>query len=301
MKPGFGFGSGPGSGPGPGPGLDGPAYDASRPLAGRRILLTRPDGQNSGLAEQIRRRGGEALCLPVIMLTPPMEAAASAELQSALDQLEQCDWIFLTSANAVDFFFKRLAEQGKGVHALAAAKLAVVGPATAGALLAHGLAADLKPERYQAEDLLAAAAPLIMPGQRILLPRSGKARSVLPDGLRALGASVTEVSLYEPKPAAENAGELARMLAAGPVDAVTFTSSSTVTSLLHLAHLAHLDGAGSLSLQQLLAVPAVSIGPVTAQTAREVGFTSVYTATEATVSALTATLVALLSSPDLSC
>jgi len=295
MKPGGGFGSGPGSGPG----SNVPSFDASRLLAGRRILLTRPKGQNSGLAEQIRRRGGEALCLPVITLTPPTEAAARADLQSAFDQLEQYDWIFLTSVSAVGFFFKRLAEQGKDNRALATAKLAVVGPATAEALLAHGLAAELKPERYQAEDLLAAAAPLITPGQRILLPRSGQARSVLPDGLRALGASVTEVSLYEPKPAAENAGELARMLAVGPVDAVTFTSSSTVTSLLHLAHLAHLDGAGSL--QQLLAVPAVSIGPVTSRTAREVGFTSIFTAAEATVSAMTATLVSLLSLPDLSC
>lgn len=263
-------------------------------LAGRRILLTRPEGQNSGLAEQIRRRGGEALCLPVIKLTRPSEAAGSEEWQAVLAQLEAYDWIFLTSANAVHFFFEWLADQGKGKDVLASAKLAVVGPKTAEALLAHGLAADLAPERYQAEDLLAAATPFIAPGQRILLPRSGKARAVLPDGLRALGAQVTEVNLYEPQPAEENAGELARMLAAAPLDAVSFTSSSTVTSLLHLANLA-----GQNILPLLLATPAVAIGPVTAQTAREAGFAAVFTAGAATVESLAKTLVSLLSSPGI--
>lgn len=263
-------------------------------LAGRRILLTRPEGQNSGLAEQIRRRGGEALCLPVIKLTRPSEAAASVEWQAVLDQLEAYDWIFLTSANAVDFFFKWLADHGKGKDVLTSAKLAVVGPKTAEALLAHGLVPDVTPERYQAEDLLAAVAPLLTPGQRVLLPRSGKARTVLPDGLRALGASVTEVDLYEPIPAEENAGELARLLAAGPLAAISFTSSSTVTGLLHLARLA-----GESILPLLLATPAAAIGPVTAQTAREAGFPVVFTAAEATAEALAASLLLLLSSPDI--
>jgi uroporphyrinogen III methyltransferase/synthase len=263
-------------------------------LAGRRILVTRPEGQNSTLAEQIRRQGGEAMCLPVIKLIRPSEEGASIGLQTAFGQLGIYAWIFFTSVNAVDFFFKELADEGMGKLACASAKLAAVGPKTAEALLARGLAADLTPERYQAEDLLAAVAPLITPGQHVLLPRSGKARSVLPDGLRALGASVTEVDLYEPRPAEENAGELARLLAAGPLDAVTFTSSSTVTSLLHLA-----DLAGGNSLPLILATPAVAIGPVTAQTARDAGFPVVFTAAEATVEALAATLVSLLSSPGI--
>lgn len=258
------------------------AWYEKKPLFGKRILVTRTRTQASGLADRIDEWGGEALELPVMRLEAPTDPAVLAELDAACARLAEYDWVFFTSANAVDFFFERLARLGLDIRAMARARVAAVGSKTAEALRERGIVADLTPDKFQAETLLAAAAPELKAGQKAFLPRSGLARRVLPDGLRQLGLEVVEADLYVPVPADESGEDLRRMIAGGGLTAVTFTSSSTVNSFLQLVRAAEDEALLALAL----AVPAVCIGPITEQTAREAGFRTVLTSKEATVESL---------------
>ncbi|MEO3947174.1 uroporphyrinogen-III C-methyltransferase [Gorillibacterium sp. CAU 1737] len=258
------------------------AWYEKKPLFGKRILVTRSRTQSSSLAEQIDDWGGEALEIPVLRLKPPVDPALSAELDEACRRLDEYDWVFFTSANAVEFFFDRLACLGLDVRRMAKARVAAVGTKTAEALRVRGIMADLTPEQFQAESLLTEAQPHLKAGQKAFLPRSGLARSVLPEGLAAAGLDVIEADLYQPVPALESADDLQRVVREGALSAVTFTSSSTVTSFLQLLGLAQEEDLLHLALQ----IPAVCIGPVTAKTAREAGFASVVVSRQATVESL---------------
>jgi uroporphyrinogen III methyltransferase/synthase len=159
------------------------------------------------------------------------------------------DWVVFTSANAVDRFVHLL----RDARAFGAAQVAAIGPGTAERLQDANIAADLVPERFVAESLLDAFPH--GPG-RVLLPRAAVARDVLPDGLRARGWDVDIVEAYRTEQA--NPAPTA-LEAAQHADAVTFTSSSTVTNYLAVA--------GRRSVPPVVAC----IGPVTADTARAAG------------------------------
>ena len=169
--------------------------------------------------------------------------------------------------------------------AFGAAKVAAIGPATAAAMAARGIAADLVPDVYTTRAVAEAFRPLRIAGARVLLPRADIASRTLPDGLRGLGALLTEVAAYRtaaPVGAAERARET---LASGTMDAVTFTSSSTATHLVRL-----LDGDVSL----INACKVVSIGPATSRTARELGVRVDAEAAEHTVAGTAEATVGLI-------
>jgi uroporphyrinogen III methyltransferase / synthase len=224
------------------------------PLSGRTVAVTRARAQTSGLARRLRELGARVVQAPVIRIQQ-----ISDPTLPALD-LSPYDLICLTSPNAVAALFERLSSATRAprdARALAGARVAAIGPGTARALAEHGIAADIVPERYVAEALVEALAEI--PVNRALVARAREARDVLPDALRARGAEVEVLALYETVAEPLCARTLAAALAA---DYITFTSSSTVRFFLEAA-------GGSADLPAATRI--VSIGPVTSATLREHG------------------------------
>ena len=161
---------------------------------------------------------------------------------------------------------------------------AAIGPATAAKLRSCGLTSDIVPETYRAEAVAAAFGKVDVSGKKILLPRAARARPVLPEQLRRMGAEVDEVAAYRTRKAACNADELVARLEAGTIDLITFTSSSTVTNFKQLLPPA--------DFQRLIdGVVIASIGPITAETARRAGFKVHITAQTYTIAGLCEALV----------
>ncbi|HZP43246.1 MAG TPA: uroporphyrinogen-III C-methyltransferase [Candidatus Binatia bacterium] len=240
------------------------AWVERRPLLGRRIVVTRPRAQASALAERLETAGADVILFPTIVLVPPPDPAA---LDAAVARAADYDWIVFTSANGVAAFFERLAARGGDVRSLARVRLAAIGPETAAALDARLLRAAVQPADHRAEGLLEALPADAVRGRRILLPRASGARGILPETLRARGAVVDEVIAYRAVPPPDaDAAALRAELDAGRVDALTFTSSSTVENFVALV------GRDVLARAVRDGRPAVAcIGPVTAGTARAHG------------------------------
>jgi uroporphyrinogen III methyltransferase/synthase len=221
-----------------------------RPLFGRCIVVTRAREQASELRTALEQLGADVIELPAIALE---------RVEFTVPELARYGWLVFTSANGVDAFFDSgLAPAGLDARALGGLRVAVIGPGTRAALARRGVRADLVPDRFVAESLLEAF-PAATPGARVLLARAAAARDVLPDGLAQRGYEVDVLPVYRTVSGAPNAADLARVRE-GKVDAVTFTSSSTVANFC--------DVVGALPEPQ----PAViSIGPVTSDTARARG------------------------------
>lgn len=241
-----------------------------------RVLITRTRQQASELAARLEALGAETILVPTIELAEPRSWCA---LDAALACLRSYDWLLFTSANAVEFFVRRRKQLGLATEPK---RIAVVGPATAKAVAASGLAADvspvLVPPRYVAESL---AESLIgegpQAGVRYLLVRAEEARDVLLEMLEAAGAEVTIAAAYANRTPAGTVAALQHAFAEG-FEAITFTSSSTARNLVALV-----EGAGlKISADVVLA----SIGPVTSATLRELGYEPTLEAREATVAAL---------------
>jgi uroporphyrinogen III methyltransferase/synthase len=217
----------------------------ARPLAGKTVAVTRARAQASELARRLGELGAGVVQTPAIRTRalpgPPLDPSPY-------------DLICLSSPNAVEHLFERLSEGGRDARSLAGAQIAAIGPATARALQQCGIVADVVPERAVAESLAQALEGLDV--RHALVARASEARDVLPDALRARGARVDVLALYEtlPEPFSEQV-----LAAARKADYVTFTSSSTVHSFLRAA--------GELPATTRI----VSIGPVTSAALREHG------------------------------
>ncbi len=257
------------------------AWFERRPLFGRRVLVTRTREQAGALAELLAQEGAEVVECPAIALAPP---ARPEKLDRALERLASYDWVVFTSVNGVERFFARLDETGRDVRALHRARIAAIGPETARALARRHLRADLVPDEFRAEGLVAALPPEEVRGKRFLLPRAAGARAVLPDSLRAAGAEVDEVETYRSVMPEESVARLAAVLEERPPDVLTFTSSSTVTHFLALLNRA-LPGTGRTRIAN---ARVACIGPITAATAREHGLRVDVVPSEYTVPALAA-------------
>lgn len=223
----------------------------SRPLFGKKVIVTRPRHQSSVLADRLREEGADALIVPTIEIVDPLDGGAA--LAAAITQLHAYDWVVLTSANGA----ARFCEQLRDGRDLAGVKLAAIGPGTADVLAEHNLVADLIPDRFIAESLLEAfPLPQVDDNRRVLLARAEVAREVLPDGLREMGWRVDVVDAYRTIPVEPTEAERERVVGA---DVVTFTSSSTVENWV--------AAFGPETLPKTVAC----IGPVTADTARRAG------------------------------
>lgn len=242
-------------------------------LTGRRVLVTRAAEQASSLADALAKCGAVPVVVPTIAIVPP---PSFAELDRALAGLDHIDYLLLTSVNAVEAVFDRLAVLGCDACSLSNLKTVAVGPKSAAALAAHGIAADLVPEDYRAEGLVALLKNRVN-GKRLLYPKAALARDLIPDELSAAGAEVIDPVAYASSVPDDAADRLQNALADG-LDLLTFTASSTVKNLVAL-----LDTRG---LAMARKIPVASIGPLTSATARGLGFSIVIEAQHATLDAL---------------
>ncbi|MEW6034850.1 MAG: uroporphyrinogen-III C-methyltransferase, partial [Chloroflexota bacterium] len=258
-----------------------------RPLFGKRVLVTRARGQASRLSRMLEEQGAQAIELPAIEIEA---VAENPDLDRAVRGITGYDWVFFTSANAVDIFLQRLFALGGSNRDFEKARVGAIGPATAAALSRHGLRADYVPRRFVVEGILEDINPADVGDKRVLLPRADIARPELARGLERLGARVDGVVVYRTVPARggnESRQVGMRMLREGAIDMVTFTSSSTVRNLVELLgdSIRYLDG-----------VLVACIGPVTADTARELRVRVDIVAGEHTITGLVQALVAHISS-----
>jgi uroporphyrinogen III methyltransferase/synthase len=247
-----------------------------RPLLGKTVVVTRARAQASDLVDRLTDLGAECLECPTIRVVPPDDWGP---LDAAIDDLDTYDWLVFTSVNGVSFFFERLYEKGKDVRALKDVHTAAIGPATAERLGDFGLKSDIVPKTYQAESVVEAFEQEPMEEKRVLLPRAKEARPILPVELVKMGAVVNEIPVYQTEQASENVDELIKRLEQGAIDIVTFTSSSTVKNFKALLPA---DRFESL----IKGVTVASIGPITTDTAKELGFKVDVTAKDFTIPGL---------------
>jgi uroporphyrinogen III methyltransferase/synthase len=241
------------------------AWLERRPLHGRAVAVTRARPQASGLAARLRELGATVVEAPAIRTEP---------LDAVLPDLAAFDLLCVTSPNGAHALFERLHAVGRDARALSGATVAAIGPGTARALAEHGIRADVVPERAVAEGLVEALEGTQV--SRALVVRGREGRDVLPDALRARGAAVEVLALYETVAEPLDAGTAA---AAAGADYVTFTSASTVRYFL--------TAAGSLDGPRI-----ASIGPATSAALREAGLEPDIEADPHTPDGLIAALVA---------
>jgi uroporphyrinogen-III synthase len=230
------------------------------PLTGHRVLVTRAAHQAGKLSEGLRALGIEPVEVPVIEIQPPPNFAS---LDRALRSLSEYDWLILTSANTVHALVDRAAVLGLHLSAASLLNVAAVGEATATAAREVGFPVTLVPETYVAESLAKSLADQTR-GKKILLARAAVARDIIPDSLRTAGAAVDVVDAYR-NVMPESAPALLREALQKGIAAAAFTSSSTAA---HLAEAARLAGIAF----PFAGVAAISIGPITSATLRELGW-----------------------------
>jgi uroporphyrinogen-III synthase len=287
------------------------------PLQGKRVLVTRTRDQASVLSEQLRDLGAVPIEFPTIRIVPPHDWTA---LDAALRRLYEpgrdpvpprprfidagpppfYNWLVFTSANGVSICCERLRTLGYEPQTLHNVRVAAIGPATAATLAMYGISADLVPDEYIAEGVAAALIEdaqkrgIPLAGQRILLARAAEARKVLVTELQDAGAQVDEVAAYYTHTVARNdesGHAILNMLRQRQLDILTFTSSSTVRNFSVWLQSVILDDP-LLKLETLLAYPTLAcIGPITAQTARELGLHVDIEAKEFTIDGLVKAIV----------
>ena len=276
-------------------------------LQGKRILVTRAREQAGALSERLQAVGAIPVEFPVIRIVPPQNWEP---LDSALGKLFLADaalqgdgqghpyyaWLIFTSANGVNIFCERLLNLGFHTQNMSGVRVAAIGPATAAALARYGITADLVPGEYVAESVAAAiikdAQRLgeALEGKRILLPRAAEARQVLVTELQQAGATVDEVAAYTTGAAAsddELGREVLHFLQNSEIDIITFTSSSTVRNFIQW--LTNCDADELLTRNPQLKI--ACIGPITSQTARELGLKVDIEAREFTIDGLVEAIV----------
>ncbi len=254
-----------------------------RPLFGKRIVITRSREQASELVRRLEDLGAEPIVAPSIRIAPLESFEA---LDRAAAEVGGFDWVVFTSANGVDHFMARLLAGAGDVRDLKGVRVCTIGPSTAARVERYGIKVDLTPPEYRAEaviEALKARTPLA--GLKFLLPRADIAREVLPAGLRAEGAEVVGVAAYRTVLAETGAEpDVYRMLLDGRVDAIMFTSASTVRNFVKII--------GPEPAADLLRTTVVAcIGPVTCEAAKQLNIQSRVMPSTYTIPALVDALV----------
>lgn len=233
------------------------------PLLGKTVVVTRARAQSAEITALLEALGANVIHCPMIEVAPP---AIWDPLDASIQKLTEYDWVVFTSANGVEFFFERLRGIGRDAVARISGRIVcAIGPATAQALEAAGAVANVIASDSRAEGALTAIIdhvgdPERVRGLNFLIPRARAARNVLPDGLRALGAHVDAVETYQTVMPGVEPESILRLFKENTIDAITFTSSSTVSNLSAIV--------GLQDLSDLLRnTIAFCIGPVTAKTA----------------------------------
>ena len=249
-----------------------------RPLFGKKVLVTRSRTQASRLVGLLEDLGAEPIELPSIQVEPLEDYS---ELDGALARLSEFGWVIFASTNAVESVFKRLEKQGRDSRAFGGVHIGAIGPATAAALASRGLKADFVPTRSISEAVVEELSRMDFAGTPVLLPSADIGRDALAQGLAAMGAKAERITAYRTTSSKGLAAKAKAAMESG-IDAVTFTSSSTVRNLVDM-----LNG-NKATLQEL---PLICIGPTTAATAEELGLKVDLVAEEHTVDGLVSAVV----------
>ena len=234
------------------------AWFDNRPLFGKRVLVTRARSQASRLASGLEELGADVVECPAIR---SVAVENTFELDAALRDLGDHEWVAFASPNGVNQVFRQLNALGLDARAFHGCSVAAVGPATVNALQQGGIVADLTPDTYTAEGLVGKFRSAGVAPKSALVFKSDIGRETLPEGLRQLGAKVAEVAAYRTVLAEDSADVAVQAFEEG-IDVVTFTSSSTVKNLRHL-----LDG----NVTPINNCVVACMGPVTASTAQSFG------------------------------
>lgn len=237
-----------------------PKVSIGLPLAGKRIVMTRAQDQNSGFHEQLAGLGAVVIDLPTIAIQDP---DSWNDMDSAIGRIDQFHFLILTSVNGVRSLMKRLQSCGRSARDLARLEVGAIGPATARALREAGVRVDFVPQQYQAEGLLESLGGRDVRGKRFLIPRAKVARDLVPRVLTQWGAQVEVVEAYQTVSPAYPPGEVKRRLTPRP-DVLTFTSSSTAHHFVQLARQEEI-------FPEIQACLMASIGPVTSATLQKLG------------------------------
>lgn len=247
-----------------------------KPLANKRVVVTRSQELAAPLCQKFEQLGATAVCFPVIQFAPLKNETTTR----ALAQLNRYDWILFTSVNAVRFF--KSATDNASLDSCSFPRIAAVGSATQKALEAEGLAIDFLPKKFTGEALAAGLGHIN--GQRILLPRARIGRPDIVARLAEAGALVDDVPLYDTLTAVPTPSAWADLEAGA--DALTFTSPSSVRNLDKLVakRAAHLE-------QRIKLIPAICIGPSTAEEAKACGFFTAAVPTTFTIDGLVSAVV----------
>ena len=232
----------------------------ARPLFGKRVLIARPLAQAAAVVSRILELGAQPIVAPTIDIRPP---ADWNEVDRTVAVLDAFDWIVFTSVNGVTFLLNRLWETGGDLRRLSSARIAAIGEGTAQALEGFHLKADLVPESFRSEALAEALRPHVA-GQRVLWARASRGRDVLSTGLRAAGAELEELVVYQNLDVAALDAEVLRQIEAGEIDWICLSSPSIARSLHRLLTPAAREQLG-------MTTRVASISPVTSAAAREAG------------------------------
>jgi uroporphyrinogen-III synthase len=246
------------------------------PLAGIRVVVTRARAQAAELSDRLTTLGARVIEFPAIEIVP----VATDSIDAALARIDTYDWMLFTSVNSVDIVFDRVDALGIGTAGLTDIKIGVIGRSTADRVRRRGASIVLVPDEFVAESMVKGLLNHGVSGKRILLPRARIAREMLPASLRAAGAEVDVVAVYETR-RPEHQHDIVQQIASGDVDCVTFTSQSSVRNVI--------DALGQ-SLPDVVKI--ACIGPVTAAAAVESGLRVDILATEHSIPGLIDALVA---------
>jgi len=258
------------------------AWFECKPLFGKNILITRTREQSVKLTAKIRELGGQPILFPTIAIRDPGDFSS---LDQAIRSIQTYQWVIFTSANGVERFLRRFLHVAKDIREMRGPKIAAIGPVTASTLVERGIRVDLTADLFVAEGLIEAFRDAAIQGRKILIPRAEKARDILPAALAAAGGQVDVVAVYRTeKPANLDVDSVLEMFKNRTIHAVTFTSSSTVSNFV--------DIVGSLRIGELLkGVMTASIGPVTTESARQLGLDVTVEAHEYTIDGLVNSMV----------
>lgn len=233
-----------------------------KPLAGKRILITRARGQSKRFAEQIESYGGIPVVIPLITIQLPIDKTA---VITALKQIETFHWLIFTSQNGVKSFFSIAQAQQIPFDSFQHVKIAVVGKSTENSLRQYGFKADVVPEgEFTAESLAEKLVNQVQKNERVLFARGDLARDVLIKTLQNHGIDIVDVVVYENTMNRDVQTDLIQEITKYHIDAVTFTSPSTVNYFAEM--LGHIDWRNRLKDTCFAA-----IGPVTEQAMLRIG------------------------------
>jgi uroporphyrinogen III methyltransferase/synthase len=252
---------------------------SDKPLDGKTIVITRAKHQAAEFSRLLTHLGARVIEFPTIEIVPP---DSWEPVDRAIDNLRAYDWLIFTSANGVRSFVRRLRVRGKSIQQLEGIRFCAIGPRTAAEMKAEGIGPHLVPGEYRAESIVESLKKEGLAGKKILLARAKKARDVLPRELENLGARVDVVTAYQTIQPKVESSEFLALLKEGRIDAIAFTSSSTVSNFMEI-----FSPNRDELLRRLKNVAIAVIGPITRDRAVELGLPVQVCPAEYTVPALT--------------